>query len=245
MIFNIAICDDEKKDIDIISKYLSDYQMKYNIDFKISRFSSGAALLYTYSKHGVFQLLFIDVEMPVLSGLEVAKKIRKLPDRDVKIIFISNYPEYMQNSFNVQAFQYLSKPLSYEHFMNVMDNVIEDFNLSHTVQCIVKTNLSEEIIYSNKIIYVHTIDAYSKRLEIVLEDHIVETTGTISDWEKSLRWLNFVIPHRGYLINSSQIHYFENKKLIMNNGDQIPISRRKEKEIRNIFAEKAISIRRI
>ena len=89
----------------------------------------------------MFQLLFIDVEMPELSGLDVAKRIRKLPDRDVKIVFVSNYPEYMQNSFDFQAFQYLSKPLSYEKFNMVMNNIIEDFNLTHTVQFIIKTDL--------------------------------------------------------------------------------------------------------
>lgn len=130
MILNVAICDDEENDIDIISDYLFKYQMIHDVDFNISRFQSGQNLLNTYSKHGVFQLLFIDVEMPELSGLDVAKRIRKLPDRDVKIVFVSNYPEYMQNSFDVQAFQYLSKPLSYEKFNMVMNNIIEDFNLT-------------------------------------------------------------------------------------------------------------------
>ena len=89
MIFNVAICDDEQKDIDIISNYLSDYQMKYNIDFRISRFSSGMELLDKYTGHGVFQLLFIDVEMPVLSGLDVAKRIRKMPFLFLYMLFLN------------------------------------------------------------------------------------------------------------------------------------------------------------
>ena len=226
MILNVAICDDEENDIDIISDYLFKYQMIHDVDFNISR---------------LFQLLFIDVEMPELSGLDVAKRIRKLPDRDVTIVFVSNYPEYMQNSFDVQAFQYLSKPLSYEKFNMVMNNIIEDFNSTHTVQFIIKTDLSEEVIYLHKIIYIHTIDAHLKRLEIVLEDHSIETIGTLSEWEISLKDYNFILSHRGYLVNTSQIHYFEDKKLIMNNGDAIPVSRRKEKEIRTLFAHICIS----
>ena len=73
MILNVAICDDEENDIDIISDYLFKYQMIHDVDFNISRFQSGQNLLNTYSKHGVFQLLFIDVEMPELSGLDVAR----------------------------------------------------------------------------------------------------------------------------------------------------------------------------
>ena len=73
MILNVAICDDEENDIDIISDYLFKYQMIHDVDFNISRFQSGQNLLNTYSKHGVFQLLFIDVEMTELSGLDVAK----------------------------------------------------------------------------------------------------------------------------------------------------------------------------
>ena len=88
---------------------------------------------------------------------------------------------------------------------------------------------------SHKIIYIHTIDAHLKRLEIVLEDHSLETIGTLSEWEISLKDYNFILSHRGYLVNTSQIHYFEDKKLIMNNGDAIPVSRR------NLFAHICIS----
>lgn len=245
MIFDVAICDDEKEDMDIIAGFLSDFQMNNNIDFNISTFDKGKNLLDNYLEHGKFQILFLDVEMPGVSGLEIARYIRKIPDRDVKIVFVSNYPEYMRDSFDVQAFQYLPKPLTYYNFAKVMKNIITDFNESHAVQCIIKSDLSEEVIYSNKIIYVHTIDAYAKRLSITLEDHTVETTGRLTDWEKALRWQNFVIPYRGYLINSAQIHYIMENKLIMNDGSEIPMSRRKEKDIRNMFAKNSINLRRI
>lgn len=230
MIFNVAICDDEESDIDIISDYLFKYQMSHDIDFNISRFQSGDKLLNTYSKHGVFQILFIDVEMPNISGLDVAKQIRNLPDRDLKIVFVSYYPEYMQCSFDVQAFQYLSKPLSYEKFNTVVNNIIEDYNITHAVQFIVKNNMEEEVIYSSKIIYIHTVNAHFKKLEIVLEDHVIETTGVLSDWETSLKGYKFTESHRGYFINVAQIHYFKGNKIIMNNGDTLPLIRRKEKK---------------
>ena len=102
MILNVAICDDEENDIDIISDYLFKYQMIHDVDFNISRFQSGQNLLNTYSKHGVFQLLFIDVEMPELSGLDVSKRIRKLPDRDVKIVFVFRLFNTYQNHYHMK-----------------------------------------------------------------------------------------------------------------------------------------------
>lgn len=245
MIFNIAICDDEEIDINIISNYLSDFQMNNNVDFNISTFNNGKNLLDSYLKHGTYHILFLDVEMPGFSGLDIAKRVRKLPDRDVKIVFVSNYPEYMRDSFDVQAFHYLPKPLTYTNFAKIMKSIITDYNESHAVQCIIKTDLSEEVIYSNKIIYLKTVDAYTRRLLITLEDHSVETTGRLADWEKSLKWQNFIMPHRGYLINSAQIHYIEEGKLIMNDGSEIPMSRRKEKEVRNMFAKNTINLRRL
>lgn len=244
MIFNIAICDDEEIDTKIISNYLSDFQMNNNVDFNTSIFNNGTDLLNSYLKSGTYNILFLDVEMPVLSGLDIAKRVRSIPDRDAKIVFVSNYPEYMSDSFDVQAFHYLPKPLTYTNFAKVMKNIITDYNESHAVQCIVKTDLSEEVIYSNKIIYLKTIDAYTRRLLIALEDHSVETNGRLTDWEKSLRWQNFIMPHRGYLVNSAQIHYIEEGRLIMNDGSEIPMSRRKEKDVRNIFAKNTINTRR-
>ena len=114
MYFKTAICDDNITEINILTNYLKQYEIEYDIEFKTDLYSSADALIEKYISVGMYDLLFLDVEMPGKNGLDAASIIRQRGDRDVRIIFVSNYPEYMQDSFNVQAFHYLSKPLSYE-----------------------------------------------------------------------------------------------------------------------------------
>ncbi len=69
MLFKIAICDDEEKDCTILSEYLRQYEMQYDIDFQINCYANGAELLSAYHSGKTFHVLFLDVEMPGLSGL--------------------------------------------------------------------------------------------------------------------------------------------------------------------------------
>ena len=121
MKINIAICDDDITIIELIESFISSFHIKndYNFDVSVSKYNSAESLLNDYTVPESFDILFLDVEMPRMNGLALAQRIRNLPDNQVKIIFVSNYPEYMQESFDVQAFNYLKKPLSYERFSDV------------------------------------------------------------------------------------------------------------------------------
>ena len=93
MILKIAVCDDDIQSLTAMSDYLKKFEMNYDIDFKTSLFTNGTDFLAEYKSSGVFHVLFLDVEMPEMSGLEIAQTIRSLPDRNVKIVFFSNYPK--------------------------------------------------------------------------------------------------------------------------------------------------------
>ena len=90
MLFKVAICDDEEKDIQAIQRFLHIYEMQHDIDFEINTFQNSTKLLEKYDSAGRYNILFLDVEMPKLSGLEVAAHIREIPDRMAKIVFVSN-----------------------------------------------------------------------------------------------------------------------------------------------------------
>ena len=164
MILNIAVCDDNIQSLTAMSDYLKKFEMNYDIDFKTSLFTNGADLLAEYKSSGVFHVLFLDVEMPEMSGLEIAQTVRSLPDRNVKIVFFSNYPKYMQDSFNVRAFHYLSKPLTYSNFEKIMQQLLSDFESSKVTKLLIKGDYSEELISIQDIISVNAEDSRKRRL---------------------------------------------------------------------------------
>ena len=161
MNYKVAICDDENSIINTINEYLSLYSFQYDIDFSISTFDNPVNLLNAYSSPGAFHIVFLDVEMPEISGITLAEHIRTLPDYNVFIIFVSSYPEYMKDSFNVQAFQYLTKPISKEIFFQEINRIIDYINKSNRTQIMINTGTTEsEVIFTDNIIYISYICDY-------------------------------------------------------------------------------------
>lgn len=91
MLFKVAICDDEEKDIQVIQRFLHIYEMQHDIDFEINTFQNSTKLLEKYDSAGRYNILFLDVEMPKLSGLEVAAHIREIPDRMAKLFLLVTF----------------------------------------------------------------------------------------------------------------------------------------------------------
>ena len=141
MLLKIGICDDEPEYTTILADYLKTYDIDSEKDysFQIDKFTSAKELLSAYTKPETYHILFLDVEMPEITGIELAKKIRMLGDKNVRIVFVSHYPEYMQDSFDVQAFYYLSKPLNYNDFCIIIKKLIT-FNLSSSIQTILSAS---------------------------------------------------------------------------------------------------------
>ena len=134
MKYNVAVCDDEEKDLRIIHDYFDKLSSERKLDFDIRLFQNSEEMYLQYQRSDAYDIVFLDVEMPGMSGLQLAERIRLLPDRNVAIVFMSNYPEYMKDSFDVHAFQYLTKPVVYEEFMRVVLRIIKENQENQSAQ---------------------------------------------------------------------------------------------------------------
>lgn len=242
MYFKTAICDDNITEINILTNYLKQYEIEYDIEFKTDLYSSADALIEKYISVGMYDLLFLDVEMPGKNGLDAASIIRQRGDRDVRIIFVSNYPEYMQDSFNVQAFHYLSKPLSYECFSDVISRIIKYYEESHTTKVLISEDNVKEIVNIRDILYIETVKSQKDTLHFVLKSHDIFCKGILNEWKSELADYGFVISYRGVLVNMDHIKYISNSSLALTNGLTIPLSRRYEKEIRTRFSKHILTL---
>ena len=164
MIFKVAICDDEANDIFLLKNHLQKIGADLDIDFEITTYNDSRLLLSDYVLPGTFHILFLDVEMPEPNGIAAAQRIRSLPDRDVRIVFVSSYPQYMKDSFNVQTFQYLTKPYALKELQSVILQLAKDFEESKTSCLLLKTDLSEELVNVNDIISIECLNAKKRTL---------------------------------------------------------------------------------
>lgn len=236
MLYKIAICDDEIEQIKIISDHLLRFSVKNNIEFSIERYTNSNELLKKYyNKSSPFDMLFLDMEMPGRNGLETAEEIRRIPDRNVLISFITSYPEYMQDSFDVQASQYLTKPVSYELFEKKLEKMLNYIGNLETNITVLSQKSGETILYLDDIVCIESNK--NSNLVITTRNEEIIIKGKITDYEKELAGKYFISVHRSCLANMRYIKKFNGDTLEFSNGKIVPVSRRRLSEIKESFSK--------
>lgn len=218
----IAVCDDDESEIKLIRGYSERYTVQYDNVLKVKSFSSGEELLKTYKK-GDFDLILMDVEMGKMDGIYVADQIRHIPDHDVNIMYVSNFPQYMQASFGVRAAQYLTKPLNYETFSNKINELIN--YIAEDKEKIVDIYYEGEHYYVGEASII-MIESRGAKLQITTENDCFNIRGKISDYQ-SICEKYMIMPNRSILVNTRYIYKISGNAIELKNGHKIIISRRK------------------
>lgn len=240
MNYKIAVCDDDPIFIKETTNLIINYQFERDIDLTLSPFTSSKSLLANFRHANDYQIVFLDIEMPELNGIELASIIRSSIDRHVFIVFVSSYPEYMHDSFKVHPYNYLQKPVSKETLFEVLDEIrldLEDNNCYFTIDDI--NNISTALNF-NDVLYIKTINSKKGLLEFCLTDKKFTAKGTLKEWTKKLTRFSFQKCHSSFLVNIAHIHFFSDSELTMDNLDKLPLSRRRRKELEAAYKQHLI-----
>ena len=173
------------------------------------------------------------MEIAESNGIDIARKILSDYDEEPYIIFISNYPEYMQDSFSVHPFHYLKKPILPEHIYNIMDEIIVRENRHHSSYIMLDTGGLEKPVNIHEIVYIESTGKKIPTLTFHLLRETIITKGTLSYWEQKLSAFSFYRCYKSILVNIGHIHYISDMRIILNSGEEIPISRKYLKNIKH------------
>lgn len=240
MLIKIAICDDCKTDRNHLKNLLENYEMHYQVDFEITEYSSAEGLLIALNNTHTFQVLLLDIEIKDANGIELGKKIRSELHFYSPIIFVSSYPQYMQQSMLVKPFYYLEKPVSEKTFNYIFTELIKELCSSDHYLTLVQTDLSEEMIHISDICYIHTVNSKQRKLELHLNDRYLTISGIISDWTDKLSAYGFYMCNRTTLINIAHLHYIKNKTVYLTNGSCFEASRSNLKILKDTYLNQII-----
>lgn len=181
-------------------------------------------------------ILFLDINMPELNGLNLGKIIRKL-NPGMKIVFVTAYREYAVDAFEIQAFDYLLKPYSEDRIEKLLSRLsVEKKQISNKVSISVGEKI---MVFNTEDIIVVEADKKESRVYTTKECYL--TKMKISDWEEQLPENQFYRCHRSYLVNLSKVReiepWFNNSFMIhMENCPvKIPVSRNNMKEFKSLF----------
>ncbi len=229
----IAIVDDEQFAIENLMSNLIEIEADLGEKLQIFSYSNSSEFLRNRIR---FNIVFLDIEMPGINGIEIAKEIRK-NDSNVQIVYVTNYRQYWRNAYQVHAFQYIEKPYASGAIRQVLVDYFKTINDSANETMSFTLDNGRKIILSiNQIIYI-SCGAKKRQVIVITENDGYICKGIISDLFLELNDINFFMPHRSHIINFDHLkNYGKDLNLVMSNDDIIPLAKGKIKEFEKYFA---------
>lgn len=231
MKFKIAICDDEQSQIEYITSLVGKWAEQFGYSCVIRPFSSAEAFLYAYAEEKDYDILLLDVEMRGMSGIDLAKRIRRDSIR-AEIVFITSHFEFCGEGYEVDALHYLVKPVSEEKLASVLTKAAEKLSIeppSVVIACEGETIklYDEDILYVES--FLHYIVIHTKEREYKIKESISTFEAKLSE--------NFYRTHRSYIVSLKHIVRISRTAVWLNNGDELPLARGKYDDINRAFIE--------
>lgn len=136
----------------------------------------------------------------------------------------------------------LAKRIRQHYDKKVLGQIVHDYEESRIYKLIVHDDDREELINIHEILYIEADKTRKGRLSFVLSEKTLSGRGSLKNWEQDLLPYNFLLCHRGILVNATHIHFFKGNSIILTNGVTLPLSRRQEKEIRALFSKRILTL---
>lgn len=229
MEYKAAICDDEAAQLQYLSGLVQSWARLSGNSVCLSLFPCGEAFLFRYEEEKDFDLLLLDIEMGEMNGVELARRIRR-ENGDMQILFITAYPDFIAEGYEVAALHYLMKPVREEKLFEVLERAAA--NLNRTERYEIFSTAGETVRICLKEIV--SVEAFSHLVEVATRDGRFCLEETISGLEQRLGE-GFVRCHRSYLVALRYIRKITRTDVVMDTGARIPLSRRRYDAVNQAF----------
>mgnify|MGYP001109956829 FL=1 len=228
----IAICDDFEQDAKYIASAVNKWAEKERILLDVEVFPSADSLLFHYADHKDFDIMLLDIEMPSMSGIELAKKIR-LENDAVQIIFITGFIDYIAEGYDVAALHYLMKPLSEDKLSEVLNRAVLKIRKNEkSLFLSISGEMLRIPIYQIKYLEVQQnyVTVHAKK------DYTVKKT--LGKFESELDERFYRIG-RSFIVNLSCIDKITKNSVHLSDGSVIPLPRGQYESLNKAFSARA------
>lgn len=216
--YKIAICDDDKTQRENLTALVKEWAKKKEQFIQLTTFESAESFLFQYAEEKDFDMLLLDIEMGQMNGVELAKAVRR-EDKEVQIIFITGYMDYISDGYDVEALHYLLKPVSTEKLSDVLDRAAQ--HLKSRDKSIL-FHLQGEVV---------RIPLYEIRYMEVRQNYVTIHANEEYTIKKTLRELEqnlderFYCIGRSYLVNLYEIRKITRTDVYLKDETVLPLSR--------------------
>ena len=227
----IAVCDDDSVQLNFTCNLLENYFAEKdagNADTRIFPFASGETFLNEFFA-GKYEIIFLDIDMPGLNGMDLAKLIRRV-DMAVQIVFVTCMENYALQGYEVMPAGFIVKPCKPENIRKVMDQLLLKLSPAEADFYHVQPKgggavrlLTREIFYIES--HLHYVTA------VTAGDKACEYLSTMNDEEKKLAPRGFIRIHQSYLVNRAHVWIVRKNYVKLTTGKELPVSRKYEKRV--------------
>lgn len=225
----IGVCDDERIFLEIMHRELEAYYR--SLDVEIRTFSSGQELLEDLKKAPFsYACIFLDVEMPEMSGFETAEAMQTMGCR-TPVILLTSHREYAPDGYEVGAFRFLSKPVEQKKLYEALGALEKTRREGKRI--IVSQDGREFFLSLEEILYFKSENVY---LDIETEKGHFLVRKKLKEQLEELPKPSFCQVHRSYIVNLAKVHGYDGKQIILTDGSRIPVGRSRREAFRDAAA---------
>ena len=234
----VFVCEDKREDSDKLCSFINKFFEDMSCSVHVSVYGSGEAFLHEwemFESEGA-EIAFLDIYMPGMTGIEVAKKIRQV-SKDMVIIFTTTSFDHGLDGFAVRALQYLVKPLKYTDVESALSECMNLF--ADSLQFI-------EVLSDRKPIKVllkdiRYIESFRNICHIHTVSEMLKSYCALDDIERQLSGRTFLRTHRSYIVNMSHVKSIVENNFLLTDGRAVPISRNNRSYVRKAYMEYAFA----
>ena len=225
-LIKIAICDDEPLVTKDLSNLIINYASEHNLQIEFHTYSNGEQFLADIKKQDKqFDIVFLDIKMKKIDGIETAKIIRKTNEIMI-IIFVSSLEEYVFDAFDVEAKGFIVKPIEKLKIYEILNKSLLKLEQNNKYSLALYFNGELQKIPFHQIYY---CEVANPSVFVYERAKINRYQGKIDDLEKELN-KDFFRCHRSYIVNLNFVDGYKDNMIYMPSGEKIPVSSRRQKE---------------
>lgn len=231
--FRVAICEDDRYQIDINKILVKRWGEKNDVQISIREFLCAEEFIIKNESALSYDCILIDVKLKKMDGVELAKKIRAC-NKDVSIIFVSGFEQYICCGYDVDAIHYLLKPLNEEKFLSCLDKAWSRKSAHKKEKNSITIKRFGDII-NLKVSDILYCESHQHYVEINTKDSKIIVKKKISDLENELDENLFIRTHKSYIVNISYTQEIKKNSILLKNNIEIPVSKMKKNKVKDLY----------
>ena len=232
----ICICDDNESEVGKIQRLIRQFVKEHPENpVHFQSFCSAYDLLEYLEEHGGFDVYLLDILMPSMTGMDLAKRVRERKEK-AELLFLTTSREYAVEAFGVKASGYLMKPVQQADFDHALLSCIKNLAPGDNPFLLLKTKEGLRKVPVYNIMFVESV-RHSYRCTLAGGTEI-EVPGTISSlYQQLCVYPCFYMPHRAFIVNFHYINGLLGMEIVMAGGQRIPVSRNNYTDLKNMYMD--------